>query len=80
MSDDDRKRQLERIEKMAEKFENVSKRYWNLYWLAKESKNDVFFDLVEAMGVMVDGSLEQTGTLLDILRRCGDKTKGPDDE
>jgi hypothetical protein len=68
MATTERDRRLDKIREYADKLTELARRYDRLKWMAEEEKTtDAFVVLAEAAGVMTVASLDQLGTLLEIM-------------
>ena len=71
-----RKRQIESINKTSDRITELAHRFDNLRWMAEQPhRSDAFVNLACAAGELIEASLEQLATLLEILFNAGTKVE-----
>ncbi len=63
----EREARLDRIREASDKLAELARRFDRLKFIAEEDSSDCFLVLVEAAGQMTLSSLDQLGTLLEIM-------------
>ena len=67
MTSDERSRCIESIRATSDRLTELARRYDGLHWMAEKDASDAFLNLADAAGKMAEASLQQLGTLLEIM-------------